>query len=304
MTHANSLLNSSSDYRARDAAITCQSYSLVRKLEGISYELFELYWRDVHGPLCARLPGLGFYVQHHFSRERRTNLWPAIPDVRRIDISLDGAVEIGFPNIVDQNRFFDASSILFSEETHLFGWDNAYSLPQGSHTYVDRQADGIPNGPDKLHRLHLYLNGKPGTEFHAWAIAFAEHLASAAAVQKLRLHLPEAYDNGRPQPPSPGVDHYVIDDMLHPAVMEIGFENALAANLFFASDDFQAAVAGQSRHIQAMAVFLVAGVYTYIRDSTPTTAGLRGSRTAEIIGVMGAANQTYSEVTSLFYNKR
>ena len=46
--------------------------------------------------------------------------------------------------------------------------------------------------------------------------------------------------------------------------------------------------------------FLVAGIYTYVRDGVITTAGLRGSRTAELIERIGAVNQTRDEVTRLF----
>ena len=42
------------------------------------------------------------------------------------------------------------------------------------------------------------------------------------------------------------------------------------------------------------------GIYTYVRDSVITTAGLRGSRTAELIERIGAVNQTQDEVTRRF----
>jgi hypothetical protein len=35
---------------------------------------------------------------------------------------------------------------------------------------------------------------------------------------------PEPYDNEKPEPPSPGVDHHVENDRLHLAVLEIAFE--------------------------------------------------------------------------------
>jgi hypothetical protein len=44
----------------------------------------------------------------------------------------------------------------------------------------------------------------------------------------------------------------------------------------------------------------VSGVYTYVRDGVITTAGLRGSRTAELIERIGAVNQTWGEVTQRF----
>jgi hypothetical protein len=287
------------DYGARDAATRCQTYSPVQKLAGIPLETFAAYWRDVHGPLCSRLPGLGFYVQHHFSRENTANLWPRPEGVRHIDHPLDGAVEIGFPGTDAMARFGAASPLLFGDEINVFGWDAAFFLPDGSRTYVDRQADGTPNGPDRLHRLHVYMHGTLDAGFRAWVGDFAATLAQDPAVLKLRLHLPEPYDNANPQPPSP-VDHVVRDDMLTLAVMEIGFANALSARLFTESAAFKATQAGQRAHVEAMAAYLVTGVYTFVRDGRPTIAGLRGSRVAEIIESVGATNHVAPEVTRLF----
>ena len=41
-----------------------------------------------------------------------------------------------------------------------------------------------------------------------------------------------------------------------------------------------------------LGALLLTGIYTYVRDGVITTAGLRGSRTAELIERIGAVNQT------------
>jgi hypothetical protein len=81
-----------------------------------------------------------------------------------------------------------ASPVLFGDEFHLFEHTVAYSLPRGSCTLIDREPESIPNGPDRLHRLHLHLNGESGEEFQPWLTEWAQRLASAPEVQKLRLH--------------------------------------------------------------------------------------------------------------------
>jgi hypothetical protein len=288
------------DYGARDARITSQTYSPVRRIETLPPELFVHYWRDVHAPLCSRLPGLGFYVQHHFARLAPANLWPLAEGVKPMDLVLDGAVELGFADMAGQEAFIAASPILFGDELNLFGHDLAYYLPQGSKTYIDRQPDGVPNGPDKLHRLHVHFNGGPGEDFKAWARDLASHLASSEAVHKLRLHLPEPYDNDAPSPPSPGVDHHASVERQSLAVMEIGFETALSARTYFDTEHFQSTLAGQARHVRHLGVFLVTGVFTFVRDGKPTLAGLRGSRQAEIIERIGATGQAGPEINRLF----
>jgi hypothetical protein len=46
------------NFAARDVNISCLSYGVLRKLPGLPRDLFANYWRDVLGPLCARLPGV------------------------------------------------------------------------------------------------------------------------------------------------------------------------------------------------------------------------------------------------------
>jgi hypothetical protein len=288
------------NFAARDENISCLSYGVLRKLAGLPRDLFADYWRDVLGPLCARLPGVGFYVQHHFSQDHRTNLWPLPDGIDRMDVVLDGAAEIGFADIDGLYRYAEVSPVLFGDVFHLFEHIVAYNLPRGSHTLVDREADGIPNGPDRLYRLHLHLNGGSGDGFRPWLSEWARHLAAAPAVQKLRLHLPEPYDNAHPSPPSPHGDHQVSDERKDIGVIEIGFASALTARAFWESDAYLTTIEDQRRYLRSVGAFLVTGVYTYVRDGVITTAGLRGSRTAELIARIGAVNQTRDEVTRRF----
>src|SRR5260370_40738001 len=176
--NAPSQLVNTADFAARDEHIRCLSYGVVRKLAGLPQDLFAGYWRDALGPLLARLPGVSYYVQHHFSRDHSANLWPLPDGIRRMAVVLDGAAEIGFADIGGQNRYAEASPVLFGDLFHLFEHIVAYSLPQGSHTLVDREADGIPNGPDRLYRLHLHLNGGGAPRSPPLPPAVARTLAS------------------------------------------------------------------------------------------------------------------------------
>jgi hypothetical protein len=141
-----SQLVNTADFAARDERIRCLSYGVMRKLAGLPHDLFAGYWLDVLGPLCARLPGVGYYVQHHFSQDHRANLWPLPDCIRRMDVVLDGAVEIGFADTDGQNRYVKASPVLFADAFHLFEHTVAYNLPQGPHTLVDRGAAAFPTG--------------------------------------------------------------------------------------------------------------------------------------------------------------
>jgi hypothetical protein len=292
------------DYSERDKAVRHNIYISVRRRDGVPHDLFATYWRDVHSTLCSRLPGLGFYVQQHFDRGHTANLWPLTNGVRPIRAILDGSAELGFANLEDQATFAEAGTILYGDEANFVGEAVAYALPNGSQTYVDREEDGIRNGPDRYHRVHVYMNRKPGTDASVWLAETSAELAQFEAIQKWKLHLPEPYSNDRPAPPSPNVEHIVEEDRLNLAIAEVAFTSARAAREFFATPAFQKVLANQAQHIDALGAYLVSGFYTFVRDGRPTTAGLRGSRAAELIEAAGAANQLEQAVVSMFTQAR
>ncbi len=288
------------DYSARDAVVRRNVYASVRRRDGLPQDMFANYWRDVHATLCSRLPGLGFYVQQHFDRDHNADLWPIAEGVRRITATLDGSAELGFSSLEDQAAFAAASTILYADEFNLFSEAVAYNLPAGSITYVDREEDAIRNGLDRYHRVHVYLTRKAGTDADGWLRASSAGLARDPAVQKWKLHLPEAYDNAHPAPPSLDVGHEVEDDRLNLAVIEVAFVNARAAREFFATPGFQKMLAEQAAHLDAIGAYLVTGFYTFVRGGHPTPAGIRGSRQAELIDQIGAANQLVPDVARRF----
>ena len=292
------------DYSERDKAVRHNIYASVRRRDGVPHDLFATYWRDVHSTLCSRLPGLGFYVQQHFDRGHTANLWPLTNGIRPIRAILDGSAKLGFANLEDPATFAEAGTILYGDEANFIGEAVAYALPNGSQTYVDREEDGIRNGPDRYHRVHVYMNRKPGTDASVWLAETSAELAQFEAIQKWKLHLPEPYSNDRPAPPSPNVEHVVEEDRLNLAIAEVAFTSARAAREFFATPAFQKVLANQAQHIDALGAYLVSGFYTFVRDGRPTTAGLRGSRAAELIEAAGAANQLEQAVVSMFTQAR
>ncbi|RMV14706.1 hypothetical protein ALP17_00808, partial [Pseudomonas savastanoi] len=96
------------------------------------------------------------------------------------------------------------------------------------------------------------------------------------------------------------VNHAVEESRLNIVMMELVFESAWARRTYYASEQFKALTQGISRHVRYITPFGVSGVYTYVRDAIMTTAGIRGSRQAELIRQLGAINQTRPEIESLF----
>ena len=282
------------NYASRDDNIRINSYTTVLRREGVPHKVFATYWRDAHGPLCARIPGLGWYVQNHFSRQQDAHLWPRIEGIEPIpNYVLDGGVEIGFADAADQARFQAASPILFSDEQNMFGETLAYALARGSRTFVDQFSDPVPNETGAHDRTHMHFHpAHSDTEaFHNFMTELAEKLAIDTAVLKLRLHTPAPYDNAKPAPPAPNVAHMASPERLTLAMMEIAFATPLDRRQFYLSDTFQSTIPDQKHHIRFASPFAVSGVYTYVRDGRLTSAGLRGSRTAQLITKLGASNR-------------
>jgi len=290
------------DHSARDAAIAVNTYTTVLRRAKVPHEAFATYWRDVHGPLCSRVPGLGWYVQYHLDRQQDAHLWPAQAGIASFpDYVLDGGVEIGFASAADQATFDKASSILFSDEQNMFAATVAYTLPRGSRTLVDRIEESSPNGNDVLDRMHVHFGagGKDQDAFLTFIDHLAETLAADPALLRVRLHLPDRYDNAHPAPPAPDVAHTVPPERERIAVLDLTFSTPLARRTFFQSDHFTDTITGQQRHIGFATAFAVSGMYTYVRDGTLTLAGLRGSRSARLIEQLGATNQTDEAVRHL-----
>ncbi|KQO61160.1 hypothetical protein ASF24_03630 [Methylobacterium sp. Leaf86] len=300
-------LATSVDYSDRDKAIAINTYTTVLRHPKVPHELFATYWRDVHGPLCSRIPGLGWYVQTHLSREQDARLWPAMDGIRPFpDYELDGGVEIGFHSAEDQATFNEACPILFEDEQNMFEATVAYAMPNGSTTLVDRVTEPSPNGGDGLDRIHLHLGAAhdDAAAFGDRVARLANALASEEAVLRVRLHLPEPYDNALPAPPAPNVAHKVPAERSLVAIIDLAFASPLDRSTFYASDAFIRAADGLEADVAHASPFAVSGVYTYVRDKRLTLAGLRGSRPAQLIERLGARNQVAEDVRHLLHTGR
>ncbi|WP_205782291.1 hypothetical protein [Methylobacterium sp. XJLW] len=149
------------------------------------------------------------------------------------DYDLDGGVEIGFHTAQDQADFNEACPILFADEQNMFAATVAYALPKGSTTLVDRVADPSPNADDGLDRIHLHLGAAHDDvpAFGDRVDRLARALATEDAVMRVRLHLPEPYDNAHPAPPAPNVGHEVPAERRLIAIVDLAFASPLERSM-------------------------------------------------------------------------
>ena len=71
-------------------------YGFNRK-DGMSVEEFQRYWRETHGPIAARIPGVRRYVQNHTLPELYDTEHPP---------AYDGAAELWFDNLESMRAAF------------------------------------------------------------------------------------------------------------------------------------------------------------------------------------------------------
>ncbi len=292
------------DYKARDAAGQVTFYVLLWKRLEMSLELFDDYWRNVHGPVCARLPGQYQYWQLHVAHNDG-GTWPQRSGVNSVtpeSAQFDGIAELTFRTDADRNTWFRSATLLMDDERNLFRKAIGYNTgPGNSITYVDGIATGDPNGPLRIPKFHVMLRKKesaPVTAFRRYlSERFAPAVASSDFVLKLRLHLFEEVDATRPD--AAGVAHAEPAEESYQAAFEIAFSTRLDMELFFGSEAFGEAVQDFGRYVTHVAPFPERSAYTFVYNGDMTLAGQRSSTVAELIVSAGAVNQLKPDITAL-----
>ncbi len=292
------------DYSARDSKGKVSFYVLLWKRQGISLELFDNYWKDVHGPVCARLPGQHQYWQFHVAH----NEGGFCPNIQGLDYSFDaednfdGIAELTFESEAERQTWFEAAGILMDDEKNVFRKAIGYNTsPGNSITYVDGIPNGEPNGETGVLKFHVTVKKADGISTEAFrhylTESFAPQVSSHDSVLKFRLHLFEEVDNSRPD--ADGVIHYEAAEKQYHAAYEIAFSNQLEREKFFASAQYQTAIQDAARYIKQIQAFPERTAYTFVYDSKMTLSGQRSSKVASLIENIGASNQLKENIISL-----
>ena len=289
------------NYAIRDRQGKLAFYVLLWKRKGIDRELFYNYWKNVHGPLCARLPGQYQYWQLHLDHNEG-GIFPKIPGIESICLDpaqFDGIAELTFETETARQSFFDSSEILMADEHNLFSKAIGYNTAVGnSKTYLDRLPVGDPNGRVDALKFHIMLQKASNvslTEFRQYiSEGWARAIAKSELVLKLRLHLFEEVDNSRPD--ASGVSHYEPLEQQYQAAVEIAFADALEMERFFASDEYATATGDMANYVKGFYSFPERSTYTFVYDGKMTLAGKCSSQVADLILQAGATNQLKEDV--------
>jgi hypothetical protein len=292
------------NYASRDRNGKAVFYVLLWKRKGITLKMFDDYWRNVHGPVCARLPGQYQYWQFHVAHNEG-GMWPTLDG---IDYScsesdqFDGIAELTFATVADRQTWFNAAAILMDDESNIFSKAIGYNTSlSNSQTYVDGILTGDPNGELGILKFHVMVKKTDGVSVEAFrkymTDSFVATIVKSESLLKFRLHLFEEVDNSRPD--APGVIHVEPLEKQYQAAFEIAFSNPLEMTNFFASPEYTSTVNSQPKYIKQINTFPERTAYAFVYDGQMTLAGQRSSTVAELITNIGAINQLKENITSL-----
>ncbi len=292
------------DYSARDRNGQVAFYVLLWKRKDLSREMFDDYWRNVHGPVCARLPGQYQYWQFHVAHNEG-DIWPKVDNIQYTSLEedqFDGIAELTFSTEAERQTWFNASAILMDDEYNIFSKAIGYNTsPSNSKTYLDGIETGDPNGKLGILKFHVMVKKADGasvSDFRKYmAESFAPSVAKSDLVLKLRLHLFEEVDNSRPD--APGVIHIEPPEKQYQAAFEIAFSNHGDMKKFFASKEYAAAIKNQTKYVKQISTFPERAAYTFVYEGKMTLAGQRSSTVAELITNLKATNQLQDVITFL-----
>ncbi|BAY11492.1 EthD domain-containing protein [Calothrix sp. NIES-2098] len=292
------------DYSNRDQKGKVAFYLCLWKRKGISLELFNNYWKNVHGPVCARLPGQYQYWQFHLA-QNEAGIWPQTIGVDYTcteEEQFPAIAELTFESEAERDIWFKSAAILMDDERNIFSKAIGYITNAGnSKTYIDSIPTGDPNGKLGVVKFHIMVKKSHAVSVEAFRRYMTETFAPAViqnnSVLKFRLHLLEEVDTSRPD--APGVSHYESPEKQYQAAFEIAFANRLEMERFFASKEYAVAVQDKAKYIQRFLPFPEQAAYTFVYEGKMTLAGQRSSTVAELIVNMGATNQLREDIVSL-----
>jgi uncharacterized protein (TIGR02118 family) len=96
-------------------------FFILRRKPGLSADEFHRYWKNVHGPIVARLPGLVRYLQHHVVSMPR-------PEYAQEDEPIDGIVETWWesPEALQHVQSSPELQAVLADEPNFMGRSNHF----------------------------------------------------------------------------------------------------------------------------------------------------------------------------------
>lgn len=259
----------------------------------IPRDVAEAYWRDLHGVLAARIPGLWQY--------RQLRLAPNRPDLLALDAGVQRDLERAaqpegiahglFLDETDQQAFATSPHVtrdIFADERNFVGRGTTQLSPAGSaRTFADRLDVPAVQGPPPAPAYAVFFVAREdlAATHHALRDVVAPAWADHDGVLRVRVVPLDPYDPSGWD--SPGVEHARPTGWDYAGWIELAVpDEAALATLV---DDLTASAIGKT--CQAVHVYPLREVFTIVERGRPTDVGLRGFSAVQTIAATGADNQ-------------
>lgn len=222
-----------------------QRMSVLKTKPGMDQASFRRHWRQVHGPLAARMPGLKSYRQSHVVDQQQR-----VPQVRGPD-EIDGFAQLWF---ADEASAKSASAALESKPSYddLEEFVGAMSLfASETNIVVPLATPHSPSRPRAKRMTLLYAKaGLDRDAFrHAWFVEHGDLVTKFPAIRGYHQHLITAR-----LPVPAGIADAGVDCQ---GVLEMWFDTVADMDAAFASPAGQAGARHASTFLSAITTYVV-----------------------------------------------
>jgi hypothetical protein len=268
-----------------------------RFTESLPSDLIFRYWRDIHGVLDARLPGMHSYRQYHCHPEDTTGdtLFERVEGVEFGWIpehKLSSCAHILFLEQEDVARCRDSELFPLVEDDNLAisARNYHYLTDDGARTYRDETGNGTPQGKVEHPTFAVFFRKQDEVSqetFDAYMDALASRWCDDEGVLRVRVqHLQSVQSQFE-----------IVQAELHHAWIDLVVSDvSVGRRLIKPGDGINHAAT-----VEAIQTIAAQEVYTLVWDGKPTDVGLRGWPAVQVIDDIGAKGQENTKLLELMY---
>lgn len=291
--------------RENAASFTSTVFGWWRK--DVPLEVSYRYWRDVHGVMITRIPGLYQYRLLYLALNR-SNLWSPLDGIDYDLPTTDqphGIAQIIFLDDEDRKAFGTSpilSKYVYKDENNLCDRNATFwSINGNACTYIDRTGEATPNGETALPSFVVCFQQANGTKVEEFRHHLVERIARPWSeqneVMRLRLHLLEPFDESAN---SPGVSHDWPKEKHYQAWIELILRDEASVGRLFSSGT---ELSERAQFIKAIHTFPIFARYTLVYNGKPTDVGLRGYPAVQTIEQAGGDIQKTTDLLETLYGE-
>lgn len=265
------------------------------------------YWRDIHGVLAARIPGLYQYRQLHLSPVKG-DIFKSIPGINfnlPKEDQPNGIAQLLFLSKEDVQTFGSHPFVtkhIFEDEQYLVE-RNATQWSSGKMTATSKDVmnEEQPQGPVKHSNFVMALRKRKDIS----TASFQQYIMNVLVpswsekdnVLRLRYHLLESYDDKAWQ--SPNVKHDWDIEKQYQGWIELVIKEESQADVLLTAlekDELK-------KHIDVIHAYPVFEKYTLVYKGQPTDVGYRGYPATQIIKKASAVNQQQHQLLAALFDQ-